>query len=627
MHLLAYAGLLFALLATLFFAGLACLSCLRGRESALPALELGHAAACLLMLLSSLVLLAAFYARDYSFLYVFEHADDVLSLAYALSAFWAGQEGSLLLWAVVMAAAGVLFSLSRGYRTLAARTRLFFWVFFLTVQAFFLLLLTCWSNPFVEVVPAPADGRGLNPLLQNPGMIFHPPLLFLGYALYVIPACAALAAGIAGEARSWVKVCRSWSVMAWMFLTAGIILGGWWSYMELGWGGYWAWDPVENASLIPWFSGTAFLHTAIIETRRGALQRTNVFLMALTFILCVFATYLVRSGVVQSLHAFGEGGVGLPLLVFQLAGIPVALLTVFLGEQHVRRSLSGMASRQGLLVLAGWVFLLLGLVVGLGTMWPVISKTWSASPVGLDAGFYNRVCLPLFVLLVLVFCACPWLGWKHGVRDRAGLFATAGGVAAALAFFLLFAGVSQPLALVGVAAAAAAMLGIVLLFVRIPAMRQLRQLFGAHGVHLGLALIVLGVGFSGPYKVEQEAMLRPGETMRLGQYELRYTGITQKESPAMARAIARLEVSKNGAALGVLEPERRLYRHFDQPFAEAETLFGLGDELYAVLLGFTVEDAATLKVSVNPLINWIWIGGTLMCLAAFLLLKRQPGPA
>ena len=163
------------------------------------------------------------------------------------------------------------------------RSKLYFWMFYLTIQGFFLLLLTGWSNPFIEIIPAPTDGRGLNPLLRNPGMIFHPPLLFLGFALYAIPAACALAASIAGETKSWIKVCRNWSILSWIFLTAGIVLGGWWSYMELGWGGYWAWDPVENASLIPWFAGTAVLHTSIIEARRNALQRTNVFLMSLTF--------------------------------------------------------------------------------------------------------------------------------------------------------------------------------------------------------------------------------------------------------------------------------------------------------------------------------------------------------
>ncbi|MBN2139752.1 MAG: heme lyase CcmF/NrfE family subunit [Desulfovibrionaceae bacterium] len=623
MHLSAYLGLLFSLLASLFMAALACVAVLRGAERSLALIERVQLLATGFMVLSSLILLGALGLRDYSFLYVFEHVDNVLPMVYVLTGFWAGQEGSLLFWTLAMGAMASVFAFSESYRCLAPRTRLFFWIFFLCCQAFFLLLLTCWTNPFIQAAPAQFDGRGLNPLLQNPAMVFHPPLLFLGFAGFAVPACVALASAIAGEERSWIKVCRNWNLWAWMFLTAGIILGGWWSYMELGWGGYWAWDPVENASLIPWLSATAFLHTAVIETRRAALQRTNVLLMSLTFLLCVFSTYLTRSGVIQSLHAFGGAGVGLPLLVFLFAASVLSALAVLLGEKHLaRRGLSGFVSRQGLLVASAWVFLALGLVIGLGTMWPVISSMWSPSPLGLEAGFYNRVCLPLFGLLVFLYAVCPWFHWKDGLGDKRGLYACLGLFAVAVAAFAAF-GMHRPLALFTASAAVAAMAGALLAPVFNPALRTQRRAWGVCFLHLGLALMALGVAFSGPYKLERELVLRPGQTGQVGDYSFMYLDTVQRSSQAMVQAIATLEVSRDGRFIGRLLPERRMYRNFDQPFAEVSVIPGLGDEIYATLLGIDQDAAAGFKVSVNPLVNWIWIGGTILCLAPVMLLKRR----
>ena len=622
MQLIGYLALLLGLVATVFAALYAAWALWSDREEQLATVEKGHLLVTFLVTFASMILLGALAARNYSFYYVYENVDNTLSMAYTLTAFWAGREGSMLFWALLITLAGGAYIFTPGYRSLRPRTKLYFWLFFLTVQAFFLLLVTSWSNPFVTATPTPPDGRGLNPLLRNPGMVFHPPLLFMGYAGFTLPACTALAAWISGEPRPWVKVCRNWNILAWIFLTAGIVLGGWWSYMELGWGGYWAWDPVENASLIPWFSATAFLHTALIESRRGALQRTNVFLMALTFLLCVFGTYLVRSGVIDSLHAFGGGGVGLPLMLFMLVGLGLSLVVLLLGESPAYRTLSGFTSRQGLLVITAWIMIALGLVVGMGTMWPVISKMWSASPVGLDARFYNRVCLPLLSLVVLVFCVCPWLAWKDGVRNRIGLLATGGVFLGALIVFYAM-GVRIPLALITASLSVAALASIVLVFALLPGVARMRSSWGAYGVHCGVALLALGIAFSGPYKVEREMILHPDQPVQLQQYTLTLHDVKQDRDPEMSRVWAEIEVTKGGEDVGTLLPERRLYRNFPQPFAEVSVIPGLGDELYSTLLGYEEDGSATIKASINPLVNWVWIGGTLMCLLGFLLLRRE----
>jgi len=628
MHLTGYVGLLFSLLAFLFLAGFAGVAAWRQNKDSLIFIERGQLLASGGVIFSTLVLMVGLTSRDYSFRYVYDNVDNALSFVYTLTALWGGREGSLLFWELIIAVSGMIFVSTPSYKSFSDDTKLYFWMFFLAIQGFFLLLLTGWSNPFIEIIPAPGDGRGLNPLLRNPGMIFHPPLLFLGFAMYAIPACAALAASIAGEEKSWITLTRNWNILSWVFLTAGIVLGAWWSYMELGWGGYWAWDPVENASLIPWFAGTAVLHTSIIESRRNALQRTNVFLMSLTFLLCIFSTYLTRSGVIDSLHSFGESGVAKPLFWSMMIGLLVTLMVTFLSERLTHRSLSDFLSRQGMLVIAAWFLLALGMVVTLGTMWPVISQIWTNKPLGLDAHFYNRVCLPFMSCLVLIFCYCPWLGWKGGIRNMKGFIGVSVVLVVSFVGFYL-SGMTNVLAAVTAAASVAAIFGIVMLFVFYPAMRNIRQSWGAYGIHLGLVLMALGIAFSGPYKVEQEAVLAKGESMIIDDYTVTFTNLVQDGDigDIKLRATATLEVFEDGKLMGIMMPDKRIYRNFErQQFAEVSTIPGLGDELYATLLGLTEDDKASFKVSVNPLINWIWIGGTLMSLLAFLLLRRMPKP-
>ena len=582
----------------------------------------------------AIVLLAvSFLTENWALQYVvYNHPTTVGPWAwvYRLSGVWAGREGSLLFWEWVLAvyAAFIARKFMKEDSTLGAAGL----AVLNFVQLFFLAALFIDTNNPFKPTPAgmvdPATGAlltsaAMNPLLQTWAMVLHPPTLFVGYAGLAVPFAFGLAALFTGDvSKKWVVLTDRITVFSWLLLGIGIGLGSVWAYYELAFGGYWAWDPVENASLIPWFSATAFLHTAHIEVRRGALARTNVLLMALTFLLCVFGTYLVRSGVIESLHAFGEGGVGSPLMLFMLGGLGISVLAVLAGDRPVYRALSDMWSRQGLLLVASWFFLALGLVVAMATMWPVISKLWSATSVGLGPEFYNRVCVPLLSLLVLLFCLCPWLDWKVGLREKRGLIATGAVFVLSLAGFAL-AGVTKPVALFSAAAAVTAMASCVLLFVLLPQLRRSRHSFGAYGVHLAVAVMALGIAFSGPYKVEQEAALSPGQSLDLSGYTVTFLGTEQERTSALSLVRASLRVTRDGKEVGVLLPERRLYRNFPQPFAEAAVLPGLGDELYATLLGFNDETNVSIKISVNPLVNWVWIGGTLLCLAPLLLLRRK----
>ncbi|MFV0421834.1 heme lyase CcmF/NrfE family subunit [Oleidesulfovibrio sp.] len=621
MHLTGY----FLLSACLLFAlGFSCMSIAQvwhGRNNALHWMEKGQLLVTGLMSLASLILLYGLVTFDFSNVYIGSYTDKLLPTFYRVTAFWAGQAGSLLFWALCVALSGVYFMCTDGYKHLSQGTKLYFWIFFMIVQGFFMLLLTTWSNPFMTVNPAPADGNGLNPLLQNPGMIFHPPLLFLGYGGFAVPGCLALAQAMNRNSKnevSWIEASRNITLIAWATLTAGIMLGCWWSYMELGWGGYWAWDPVENASLIPWLVASAYLHTAIIEQRRNKLHKTNIFLMALTTISAFFATYLVRSGVVDSLHAFGDGGVGTPLLTFILAFTALAIIVPRIFPQEKGEPLSGLASREGFLVIVAWVLLALSVIILMGTMWPVFSKFWSANPVGLEPAFYNRVCLPLFVMLTLMLLICPWLGWKEGLRN-AKHAAIVGAVFVAVAGGLFFAGIRIPMALLGAAGAIAAIAGIILLFSTEPHLRKNRSSLAAYGVHIGLLLMVLGVAFSGPYKVEKEVELAQNESVNLDNYTITYKALFEGEAPNMIFIEAELEVTRDGKPVGTLHPQRRIYNNFSQnQYAEAAIIPTLGSEPYATLLGVTQDGKVVLRVSINPLVNWLWIGSTVASLLPLL---------
>lgn len=625
MYVFAFALLLLALLASLGGGGLALLQLWQGREDSLRIVEKAHLVISGALLMSSAILLHALFWHDFQVQYVASYTDRILPVFYRLTAFWAGQPGSMLFWALAVGASGSLFACTRAYKNLSGSTRLWYWTFFYSIMGFFALILTSWSNPFILQSPAPADGNGLNPLLQNPGMIFHPPLLFLGYGGFTIPACLALAQALSGQASTegaWYRISRPVIILAWLFLTSGIVLGAWWAYMELGWGGYWAWDPVENASLIPWLIGSAALHTLIIEDRRNKLGRVNVVMMALTTVSAFFATYLVRSGIIDSVHAFGDGGVGTPLTWFIIIGLVISLWVPLMAPKQ-GRPLAGLDSREGFLTLVAWVLLALAGIILVATMWPVISKLWASAPRGLDANFYNRVCLPLGALLMLMMAVCPWLGWGGGLRNKKAFFAVLGAFAVSGAA-IWFMGFRQPTALLGAASAIGIFTGILLQLADKTVRRQPNSL-GALGAHLGMALMALGIAFSGPYKQESDMHFTVGQSQKLAGYTATLLELNEGTRPGYDYIAARIRITdKDGKDLGIVAPERRLYEKFgSMQFSEVDVIPSFGNEIYASLLGLDEDSHIVVKLSVEPLVNWLWIGGTIMCLVPLIGLRRR----
>ncbi len=630
MYIFAYICLLFSLLCALWGGLVAILQLWNGADGN----EVQESWLCSRMhwgvsggfLLASALLLHALFWQDYRLEYVASYTDALLPLFYRLTAFWAGQPGSMLFWALASALCGSLFALGRACAGLGVRTRLWFWLLFYANMAFFALILTSWSNPFLMQTPVPPDGNGLNPLLQNPGMIFHPPLLFMGYAGFTVPACLALAEMLAPEeaqSPAWAMQTRAYIIWAWVLLTAGIVLGAWWAYMELGWGGYWAWDPVENASLLPWLVATAALHLLVIERRSGKLGRSACALMALTLVSAFFATYLTRSGVIQSVHAFGDGGVGTPLTIYILLGLFLSLYVPF-GRSSRAAPLASAMSREGFLVLTAWLLLALTLIILLATMWPVISKLWTQGSQGLEAAFYNRVCLPLGALLLLLLAACPWLGWQGGFSGGSVPrgFCAMLGVFFGAAIWIWFLGYRQPVALLSACGAIAAIVNVVILAFGRNAWQRPR-LLGAMGGHLGLGLLALGVAFSGPYTVDREILMAKGQSETVGAYSITLEAVSDGKRPAYDFLQARLKISENGRDLGQLLPERRIYAKFgNMQFSEVDVLSSLGRDIYASLLGMDEDYRVLVKISIEPLVSWIWIGGTLLCLLPLIGLWR-----
>lgn len=573
-----------------------------------------------LLLIPSLILGFALLTHDFSFMLVADYTDSLLPWTYSLTAFWAGQEGSFLFWILIIALFGFLWATSRTGRDMPASNKCSFWLIYTLVQAFFLLIATTVSNPLIQLSPPPSDGNSLNPLLQHPGMIFHPPLLFIGYAGLTVPAAAGLGTVLARD-DAWLDRVRNWTLIAWTFLTAGIVLGAWWSYMELGWGGYWAWDPVENASLIPWLASSAFVHTAIVGRKSRALGRTNVALAGLSLVVCLLATFVTRSGMLDSLHAFGAQGVGWPLIWAMGFGVLFLAVSSLGTRTELTRHVPSLASQQGGIVLLTWLLLILAAVIGLGTLWPLVSRIWSAESIGVGADFYNRVCLPFFALAIIGLPLCPWLGWTTWKRDTKVLIAVLAGTIF-LAILIWVLGIRDFLPLVTAAFALMAVISLLGICVFRTRIRKSRSKWGIMGIHLGLGVLALGIALSGPYKQEKDAVLAPGEELRLGEYTFTYTSLDMDSTQRMESYKASLEVEKNGQSLGRLAPERRFYNKFDQPFAEASVRPGLGDELYATLLGFDQDQQVRVQIRINPGVNWIWIGGTIMCLAGLLAVQR-----
>ncbi len=571
--------------------------------------------------------------------YVASYTSRELPALYKLSAFWGGQNSSLLLWAWLLSlfsAALLLIHRRRNYESLPYAMAILMAILF-----FFETMLLFIAQPFALLNRVPANGVGLNPLLQHPAMAAHPPLLYLGYVGMAVPLAFALAALLSGKLDdSWVKMVRRWTLIPWFFLTLGIMLGARWAYVELGWGGYWAWDPVENASLMPWLTATAFLHSIMIQEKKGMLKIWNMVLIILSFELCIFGTFITRSGIISSVHSFAKSGIGPMFGVFLVTSLLFCIWALIrrLPELRAKSQLESIVSRESTFVLNNLVLIGATFAVFWGTIFPLVSEAVRGVKINVGPPFFNQVNLPIALALLALTGIGPVLAWRRSSPENLRkqfawpLAATMFGAAALWRF-----GVRHLYAFIAFVFSILVTATIVQEFYRgVRARRQSHQenwltafgklitrnqrRYGGYVVHFGIVLIFVGIAGTA-FESRLDATLAAGESFNIGRYKVEYANVTSGSDAAKQWLRGELKVFIGDEAITTLHPEKRLYITHDQPSTEVALYSTWRDDLYIVLAAFDHEkNVATFSAHVNPLVRWLWIGGWVMAIGTLLAL-------
>ena len=605
------------------------------------------------VLLAAVALVIAAFSNDFRIAYIFHHSNRDLDAKYKFATLWSGQEGSLVFWSLLLSA--YAFVLRLRYKT---DPRLFAHasVVLAGVQVFFLLLVNFAANPFGLLEgPLRPDGSGLNPLLQYPEMVIHPPMLYLGYVGTTIPFAFALGALIMKyPGDKWIHITRRWTMVTWGFLTIGIFLGAHWAYAVLGWGGYWGWDPVENASLMPWLVGTAFLHSVMMQEKRGMLKVWNMVLVFLSFWLAIFGTFLTRSGMIQSVHAFAQSAIG-PWFAWFLGIIFAVFISFFILNYSYLRSehkLESIVSRESSFMFNNLLFLILCFTVFWGTWFPKISEWIQGNKVTVGAPFYNRVAIPVALLLVLLTAVGPLLAWRKTSFESLKRNFKWPAIGALLTAVFLMAtppswggalglrpwqDISYFYSLMAISLAVLVTLTVASEFYRggrvisektgqgmFASMVQLThrntRRYGGYIVHFGVVVVIVGVA-GAAFNQDKEQEMAYGDKMALGPYTLVCRSYTSDESPNYESEWAVLDVYKNGRQIDQLTPERRFYKASQQQSTLPFIRSSLKEDLYVVYEGLNQDNGhPILKAHLNPLVMWIWlgvwiiIGGTILAL-------------
>ncbi|MBI3089890.1 MAG: heme lyase CcmF/NrfE family subunit [Candidatus Tectomicrobia bacterium] len=584
-----------------------------------------------LLTISSLCLVYLLLTRNFQVEYVASYSNRAMNPFYTVAAFWGGQKGSLLLWAWMLSIFAMVVMLQNRQRNRDLMPYIGAVMSFTTL--FFIVTMLWEANPFERLNFTPPDGRGLNPLLQNPSMVFHPPTLYTGYIGFTVPFAFAIAALASGRLGSeWLKTTRRWTLFSWYFLGIGILLGAQWAYVELGWGGYWAWDPVENASFMPWLVGTAFLHSVMMQEKKEMMKVWNIVLILLTFALSIFGTFLTRSGVIASVHSFAQSNVGYYFLVFLGMVIlgSLALLFYRYDELKSTNQLESFLSRESSFLFNNLIMLGATFAVFWGTMFPIISEAVRGVKVTVGPPFFNQVFVPIGLAMLLLSGIAPLIAWrKASARNLKRNFLTPlYGAAIALAFMLAF-GMRHVYALVAFTIAAFVLWCIGLEFWRGTIARhemtgesyplallnligRNKRRYGGYIVHLGMALIFIGITGSSAFTTAKEVVLAPGESAAIGDYRLRFDQAFRLNDPNYEGVGARLEVFQKGRPITSLVPEKRLYVIQQQPSTEVAVRSTLKEDLYTILAAVDEQGRASFKFIINPLVNWLWLGG--LCL-------------
>ncbi len=585
--------------------------------------------------------------------YVANVTNNNATLFFKMAALWGSQEGSLLFftWLMSVFTAVVLMRKWGVVQTLVPYVTAVMHV----VLLFFLGLITTVANPFVQLPFFPADGQGLNPLLSHWGMVIHPPILYVGFVVFIVPYSFAMAALITRQRSDlWMRTTRRWTLVGWVFLSMGLLLGGRWAYDVLGWGGYWGWDAVENAALIPWLVATPFLHSVMMQENRGMMKRWNVALIILSFSLIIEGTFLTRSGVIGSVHTFSQSAIG-PLFLGFIGIMFILSLALFISRWDDLSSdndLDSMLSRESIFLLNNLLFLALAFTVWWGTHFPIISEALTGSKVVVGPPFFKKTTGPIFAALVLLMGVAPLMPWRHvSSKKLIGLLkwpAVVGVLTAALLYaftwvklpgavmtmgFIAFAGTTTLLEYWrGIQARRKAHHeNVFQALIRLAARNRRR--YGGYLIHIGVLLAALGIIGMEFYQLETQQNISQGESMlvsspTVGTYELTYQGLeTRMASPGVENTEAILQVKRNGRDVGTIKPYREYFVAQQQPMTIPDVDRYMMSELYVIVAGWEPGGtSATFKVFVNPLVNWLWLGGVIMVIGTIVAAWPAPEP-
>ncbi|HVW78796.1 MAG TPA: heme lyase CcmF/NrfE family subunit [Alloacidobacterium sp.] len=598
---------------------------------------------------AAFALVWAAFTNDFSVSYILHHSNRDLPGAYKFAALWSGQEGSLLLWAWLLATYGFVL---RIRHKVDVKLTAYASTILAGIQIFFLLLLNFAAPPFALVAgTVPQDGFGLNPLLQYPEMVIHPPMLYLGYVGFSVPfafALGALMMRYPGE--KWIHITRRWTMVTWLFLTCGIFLGAHWAYSVLGWGGYWGWDPVENASLMPWLTGTAFLHSVMMQEKRGMMKNWNVWLIFSTFALSILGTLLTRSGLVSSVHAFAQSSIGTWFWAFLIIVLAVCIFTFILQRDHLKseHKLESLVSRESSFLFNNLVLLAACFTVLWGTLFPVISEYVQGNKVTVGAPFYNRVAVPIGIFLLFLTGIGPILAWRStsfkSIRKNFILPAVAGLVTAVVlmicgvqpwkdwnqgqgSFYSLIAWSLAALVTTAVGAEFLRGAGVIarhtgqnLFASMIQLTRRNTRRYGGYIVHFGVVVIFIGLAGSA-FNQSQEQELNFKQSMKMGPYRIECLDYSQDTNPNYDTEYAILDVYRGGKKITQLAPERRFYQASQTTSTIVANHSTLAWDLYVIYAGKDPDTGQPIiKIFLNPLVAWIWIGVVIVILGTFVAL-------
>jgi cytochrome c-type biogenesis protein CcmF len=637
-RLLGAGSLIIALGAAIFGAFALLLGARQKRTDLLRSGELALYAMWGLVTVATLSMVYALVAHDFSVKYVAMVGSRATPIFYTVISLWGALEGSILFWIFVLASLSALVVYqNRGREGLLVP---YAGGVLMLVSTFFLILLVGPANPFGLVSPVPPDGPGPNPLLQNhPLMAVHPPLLYLGYVGMTVPFAFGVGAVLSGDIDndSWIRLTRRWTLLAWMFLSAAIVAGMWWSYEVLGWGGYWAWDPVENASFIPWLTATAFLHSVMVQERRGLLKLWNLNLIVATFALTILGTFLTRSGVLSSVHAFSEGPIGKYFLVF-IALVLISSFALVAGNSERLRptgSLDNAVSRESVFLLNNLFLTAFTITVLVGTLFPLVAEAIRGVKVSVGEPFYNRMTLPMCAALLFLMGVGPALPWRVASPEVLRRQLVPPAIAAVVGLVVsLVVGVRSPYALAVFAFGSFALIANVREFIdgivarrrahgEVPPMALARLVggnrrrYGGYIAHIGILTVTLGIGASATFRTEREATLRKGESMQIGPFTLRLDEVYSREEPQRAVLAAGVTILRGGKEVGRMEPRMNFYPTSDQPVPTPAVRSRPGGDLYLNLQAFAQDGSnATIRAIQEPLVPWIWAGGMIVVLGA-----------